>query len=258
MFYHKSLPTPSSSNARHSATIALAMLSRKVLAFLLLALPPAGVSALSYFVGGASGATALGVGALSGFAFCDLWYFLRMGVNTLSRGSTGPRKHLFAVSRVPGRIWLMDIDRNGHCNNARFLRECGFGRRDLWQHNGVWKVVTAAGGNLVVGAQTVRYRRELSFGQAYEMQSRVLSWDKRAFYVEQRFVTKDAKGKAFVNAIVLVKNTVLGPLSPEQIVAQLSDLQADENATPTMPEDVALWIQSNDVSSKMLRAEAAK
>ncbi|KAE9017552.1 hypothetical protein PR003_g13631 [Phytophthora rubi] len=232
------------------------VLSRKVLSFLLLALPPTAVSSLSYFVGGASGATALGVGALSGFAFCDLWYFLRMGLDALTPAARGPRHHLFAVSKVQGRVWLMDIDRNGHCNNARFLRECGFGRRDLWQHNGVWKVVTAAGGNLVVGSQTVRYRRELSFGQAYTLQSRLLCWDKRAFYVEHRFVTRSSKGE-FVNVIVLVKNSVLGPLSPAQIVAKLPALQSDEEANPALPADVAAWIESNDASSKMLRAEAA-
>ncbi|RLN57127.1 hypothetical protein BBJ29_007697 [Phytophthora kernoviae] len=229
------------------------------MAFMLLALPPTTVSALSYFVGGASGVTSLGVGALSGFAFCDLWYFVRMAANSLTGGGvSGPRRHLFAVSKVKGRVLLMDIDRNGHCNNARFLRECGFGRRDLWQYNGVWKVVAAAGGNLVVGSQNVRYRRELSFGQAYELQSRLVCWDKRAFYVEHRFVTKDAKGKEFVNAIVLVKNTVLGQLSPEKIIAKLSDLQSDEETNPTMPEDVVAWIQSNDASSKMLRAESAQ
>ncbi|KAF1792670.1 HotDog domain [Phytophthora cactorum] len=180
-----------------------------------------------------------GRGALSSFAFCDFWYFLRMGLHALTPAPRGPRKHLFAVSKVKGRIGLMDIDRNGHCNNARFLRECGFGRRDLWQHNGVWKVVTAAGGNLVVGSQTVRYRRELSFGQAYTMQSRLICWDKRAFYVEHRFVTHGTKGD-FVNAIVLVKNTVLGALSPAQIVAKLPALQSDEEATPPCPRRIGL------------------
>jgi acyl-CoA thioesterase FadM len=39
---------------------------------------------------------------------------------------------IFDLSVRKGRVLLNDIDRNGHCNNARFLRECGFGRRDLW------------------------------------------------------------------------------------------------------------------------------
>ncbi|CAH0479728.1 unnamed protein product [Peronospora belbahrii] len=229
----------------------------KVLACMLIVLQQLVASALSYFVGNASYITALSVGVLSGFAFCDLWYFLRLGLQSITSRDCKPRRHLLAVSKIKGHVGLMDIDRNGHCNNARFLRECGFGRRDLWQHNGVWKLVTAVDGNLVVGAQTVRYRRELSFGQVYTLESRLICWDKRAFYVEHRFVTKGANG-SFVNAIVLVKNTVLGALSPQQIVDKLPELQIDEEVSPAMPTDISTWIQSNDVSSKMLRAKAEK
>lgn len=109
------------------------VLPRKNVAQGLLFLPPVLVSVLLFFVCGASGVSALSIGMLSSFAFCDVWYFLRMGFDTLRPAPRGSRKHLFAVSRIKGRIGLMDIDRNGHCNNARFLRECGFGRRDLWQ-----------------------------------------------------------------------------------------------------------------------------
>lgn len=121
------------------------------------------------------------------------------------------------------------------------------------QRNGVWKILTAARGNLVVGAQTVRYRRELSFGEAYTLETRVLCWDDRAFYVEHRFCTRTATSGKFVNAIVLVKNTVLGPLKPAQLVEKLPGV----NSSPDMPEDVAAWIKSNDLSSKALRAEVA-
>ncbi|KAI9908274.1 hypothetical protein PsorP6_004512 [Peronosclerospora sorghi] len=238
-------------------TTSSTMVSRKKVAFLLIALPPTVVSSISYCFGGLSGAMALSIGILSGFAFCDMWYFLRMGLNSLKPVSHGPRRHLFATSKVTGFVGLTDIDRNGHCNNARLLRECGFGRRDLWQQNGVWKVLTAVGGNLVVGAQTVRYRRELSFGQVYTMETRLICWDKRAFYVEHRFVTKSAQGN-FVNAIVLVKNTILGILNPEQIIDKLPAVQADEQANVAIPPDISAWIQSNDASSKMLRAEASR
>ena len=104
--------------------------SQKWLVFLGVALPQLIVSALCYGSGRVSGFLALCIGALAGFALCDVWYFLRMGRMALA---FGPRRHLFALSKIRGRVGLMDIDRNGHCNNARFLRECGFGRRDLWQ-----------------------------------------------------------------------------------------------------------------------------
>uniref|UniRef100_A0AAV1UZV4 Thioesterase n=1 Tax=Peronospora matthiolae TaxID=2874970 RepID=A0AAV1UZV4_9STRA len=231
---------------------------RSVLAFVLLVLLPAAVSYLVYFVNKLSGVTALVVGALSSFALCDMWYFLRIGMTSLPLGpKRGPRCHLFATNSVTGFVGLTDIDRNGHCNNARVLRECGFGRRELWHRNGVWDVVVKSGGNFVVGAQTVRYRRELSFGQVYTMQSRLICWDARAFYIEQRFVTKDTSRNGFVNAIVLVKNTVVGALSPEQIVSKLPALEANEETNPAMPADISAWIQSNDASSRMIRSEAA-
>lgn len=123
-----------------------------------------------------------------------------------------------------------------------------------YQHNGVWKVVTASGGNLIVGSQTVRYRRELRFGQTYTLESRLICWNARAFYVEHRFVTQDVMGY-FVNAIVLVKNIVIGALEPAQIIAKLPVLQSDEENNPPMPVDVLRWLESNEASSKMLRAE---
>lgn len=127
------------------------------------------------------------------------------------------------------------------------------------QRNGLWRVLTSHGGNLVVGSQTVRYRRELSLGEPYSLETRVRCWDTRAFYVEHRFVTqRQGGGKPFVNAIVLVKNAVLGPLSPVELVAALlPELDDSARASPPVPADVVAWIQSNDISSKMLRTESA-
>lgn len=124
----------------------------------------------------------------------------------------------------------------------------------------MWAILTAHGGNLVVGSQTVRFRRELVLGDAYALETRLLCWDARAFYIEHRFVTARSDGKAFVHAIVLVKNTVLGVLSPDALVAKLASQCRDEavpRASPAMPPDVAAWVASNDISSKLLRAESS-
>lgn len=116
-------------------------------------------------------------------------------------------------------------------------------------------MLTRAGGNLVVGAQSVRYRRELSLGQAFALETRLLCWDARAFYVEHRFTTRGSSSQPFVHAVVLVKNSVLGPLAPAQLVEQLS---GEALESPAVPEDVAAWVRSNDISSKVLRAEAGR
>lgn len=126
------------------------------------------------------------------------------------------------------------------------------------KRNGLWRELTAHGGNLVVGSQSVRYRRELALGEAYSLETRVRCWDARAFYVEHRFVTQRAGGgKPFVNAVVLVKNSVLGARSPAELVAALLPALSEQARTsPEMPADVAAWVASNDLSSKLLRAES--
>ncbi|KAJ0404598.1 hypothetical protein P43SY_005556 [Pythium insidiosum] len=227
-----------------------------------LALPPVFATLVAAFVLETTWNVALFAGIAALFMFCDAWYFIRLSLWLLHEAVDDwwglPRKHLFEASELPGRILPMDIDRNAHCNNARFLRECGFGRRDLWHRNGVWKIIRAHGGNLVIGTQTVRYRRELSLGQRYFLQTRLLCWDERAFYVEHRFVTfNESTDHAFVHAIVLAKNNVLGKLTPAKIVSMLPNARKDETTNPSMPDDVAKWIESNDASSKTLRAEAA-
>lgn len=80
---------------------------------------------------------AIGFGIVSFFVFCDGWYFIRLVLCYLVEQvdhwtSSFHPKPLFAKSELHGRVLFLDIDRNGHCNNARYLRECGFGRRDLW------------------------------------------------------------------------------------------------------------------------------
>ncbi|OQR90462.1 hypothetical protein ACHHYP_05496 [Achlya hypogyna] len=220
---------------------------------LLLAAPPLGVFAVAAAVFDAPPVLAGLLALLSAFVWSDAWYFIKMAIYQvhvlLLPEPSRPRLDLFDSHVRHDRVGLTDIDRNGHCNNARYLRECGFGRRDLWKANGVWAVVRSVGGNLVVAAQTVRYRRELSLGQAYALESRVLAWDDAAFYVEQRFVTTGADGKDFVHAIVYVKNHVLGSKRPADLVAAV----APGTMAPMIPDEIRLWNEANAICSAKLR-----
>ncbi len=104
--------------------------------FLILLLPPLSIILISVYVFHSSWWSAICCGCLSLFAFCDGWYFIRLTLVQIWEAYDNvkdlPRKHLYANSEIDGRVLLGDIDRNSHCNNARFLRECGFGRRHFW------------------------------------------------------------------------------------------------------------------------------
>lgn len=123
----------------------------------------------------------------------------------------------------------------------------------LLKRNGMWDIMRANGGNLIVSSQSIRYRRELEFGQRYTIQTRLLAWDSKAFYLEHRFVRHSANVD-FVHAIVLVKNAVVGIL-PQTAISLLMGCDIE---SPNLRADLAAWIQYDTLSSLALRNEHTK
>ena len=65
--------------------------------------------------------------------------------------------------------------------------------------------------------QCARYRRSLRLFEPFEVRTRLLGWDDRAFYVEARFISlRDG----FVCALLRSRQHVLGT-SPERVVQHL-------------------------------------
>mmetsp|Transcript_24375 Transcript_24375/g.76448 ORF Transcript_24375/g.76448 Transcript_24375/m.76448 type:complete len:201 (+) Transcript_24375:113-715(+) len=111
------------------------------------------------------------------------------------------------------QVGLADIDRNFHMNNARFLRATNFVRRAWWRRRrSLWRVLKYEGLNLVITAQSIRYRGELRLWQRYRIESRLVSVvdEEMSFFMEFSFVTgpeepqSDGR-KPFVNAVQIVK-----------------------------------------------------
>jgi acyl-CoA thioesterase FadM len=185
---------------------------------------------------------------------------------------------------VPCRVMPYLIDRNQHINNARYIYELNFTRRYSFQRLGITALVSSLGGNMVIQAQTIRYRREMKLWQKYFVRTSIVSWSDRdrCFYVESRFLNED---KTFVLAIhhakykivsrrqqtkppkrnetdarTLIesetssrKREIVEDLVPSRILAELG-LISDETLTETVNERsfIALWEYANKVSSQEL------
>ncbi|XP_068702368.1 protein THEM6-like [Montipora foliosa] len=145
-----------------------------------------------------------------------------------------------------------DVDLNLHMNNARYLRECDFGRINFWITSGMMNVMRKNKCCVTIAASSVRYRRSLELFQKVVLTTRVLAWDETAFYLEQRF--SDFGG--FVYAVVITKNTLVQGSkaerrnSPSELVQLLTGWNVQ---SPTIPQDLHLWIQFNQTSSTMLK-----
>ena len=147
-----------------------------------------------------------------------------------------------------GMITPADIDRNGHANNARFIRELCFSRRRHFVRLGIWKILDREGLNMFVIAQTIRYRKELKLFQRYKIFSKILavSDEERCLYLESRFVTD-----GFVAAVHVCKYKIV---SKKDIRLKASQILA-EAGLPSLPSTcpfVDSWDAANAISSREL------
>ncbi|KAG7455112.1 hypothetical protein MATL_G00252910 [Megalops atlanticus] len=183
------------------------------------------------------------------FSGLDVWYFLRAAAVLLRAWFQTPVWDVLAEQSVGGRVLPHDVDM-GHMNNARYLRECDFARFSLYTRNGVFKATRALGATLVVGASTIRYRRALSLGEAFELRSRIVAWDDKAFFLEQRFVSC---ADGVVCAVMLCRQNVIRS-TPDKILQFLCKRKVE---SPEYPEELQHWISFITASSQALRAESS-
>ncbi|XP_053083393.1 protein THEM6-like isoform X2 [Pangasianodon hypophthalmus] len=182
------------------------------------------------------------------FCSLDVWYYLRLVAVLLRAWFLSPVFDITAEQSVGGYVLLHDIDMC-HMNNARYLRECDFARISLYARNGVLKALRALGATMVVGATTMRYRRPLCVGEKFELRTRIVTWDGKAFYLEQRFVSRK---DGMVAAVMFCKQNVLRG-SPDQILQHLCKRKVE---APEFPEELQHWISFITASSQALKAES--
>ncbi|XP_061798501.1 protein THEM6-like [Nerophis lumbriciformis] len=183
------------------------------------------------------------------FCTVDVWYFLRGAQVFVTTFFQPKMKDILAEGSVPGIVLPHDVDYKGHMNNSRYLRECDFARFHHNMCNGIFMALFRMGAKMVVGASTIRYRRSLAFGEAFEIRTKVVGWDDKAFYLEQRFVSKK---DGFVSAVLLCKQSVVRS-SPDSIIDFVCKRKIE---CPPLPDDLKHWISFISANSQALRAES--
>lgn len=161
------------------------------------------------------------------------------------------------------RVWPSQIDRNGHVNNASFIRSLNFSRKAFFLKMGVWALMRTQRRNMVVQAQTIRYRKELSgLFRQYRIQTKIVGYSDTGsvFYVESRFIDEDS----FILAVHHCKYKIIrrkdcspsfeGPRKPSEILRHIgmesiSILNADEKGNNPF---IDRWSEANEYSSREL------
>ncbi|XP_067002146.1 protein THEM6 isoform X1 [Anabrus simplex] len=179
----------------------------------------------------------------------ELHYFLRMCLCVLLARFCKRKINILDDTFVHGICITTDVDTLlYHMNNARYLRELDFARVDFYERTGLYRKIRQKGGAVVQGACTIRYRRFVRPFSIFKITSKVIYWDTKSVFMEHRFITpKDD----FVRAIVLCQQRVI-QCNAEDVMAELLGVEAGVHK-PTLPLEVAKWIESNEISSANLR-----
>lgn len=138
---------------------------------------------------------------------------------------------IFEETSLKMRVLPNDLDVNFHMNNGRFLAIMDIGRMDYTMRMGLHKVMAKEKWGAVASAINVVYMKSLNLFNAYELKTKLLSWDESWFYMEQNFV-RDNK----VCASAVVKATFIKGgkrVSPQVVMEKVS--QASVKA-PVFPE----------------------
>lgn len=145
------------------------------------------------------------------------------------------RRPLFDASRMRFRVWPNDCDINLHLNNGRYLTFMDLGRMHLVAQIGLLGPMWRQRWAPVLSAAEISFIRPLPPLRQFELVSRLLTWDDKYFYMEQRFL---AGGR--LCAVALVKGLFLQRRERVDSKTVLAALGL-ETPAPAMPQIVRHW-----------------
>lgn len=148
-----------------------------------------------------------------------------------------PRRGLLEPSRVSFRVLPTDCDVNFHMNNGRYLTFMDLGRVHLMQQIGLIPHIRANRWAPVLAAAEIQFIRQLAPLQKFDLVTRLVTWDDKYAYMEQRFESGGTlHAHAFVKGLFLDR---AGRVPSATVVAALGYA----GAAPPMPPELRLWAE---------------
>ncbi|EEB11041.1 conserved hypothetical protein [Pediculus humanus corporis] len=183
--------------------------------------------------------------ALLIYVLLEIHYFMRM-LLVLICSLFKENVYVLDECTMSGICLTTDVDvLLFHMNNARYVRELDFARFDFFKRTGLLSKIKGKGGGVVQGGNSIRYRKYIRPFTVYQIRSKILYWDDKNIYMEHRFITpKDD----FVRAIALGRHRIIN-CDVNDVMREL--LQGI--LKPSLPLELAKWIECNEISSSNLR-----
>ena len=136
----------------------------------------------------------------------------------------------FDTSSLPMRVLITDIDVARHLNNGMYLSLMDLGRFDLLVRSGMWDLMKKHKWSPVVNNETISFRKSLQLHQQYTIESKIIGFDDRAIYLEQRMVVD---GEIYASAHIGCRFlSSEGPVSNEEIFKKVGAVPPSDLVLP--------------------------
>lgn len=154
------------------------------------------------------------------------------------RSKRGPRLGVNDVGRMAMRVMPTDLDINNHVNNGVYLSLMDLGRFDLLHRSGAWAQLMKLRYYPVIASETITFRKSLEPWQKYVLESRIVGYDAKAVYLEQRFVVDgEIYAQGFIRGRFLKRSG--GTVS----LGELAEALGVDVTTVILPEWLDRWAQ---------------
>jgi acyl-CoA thioesterase FadM len=159
------------------------------------------------------------------------------------------RIELFEPTRVSLRVWPDDLDSNLHVNNGRYLTLADLGGIAWFLRSGVLSRARRFRAAPVVADACAKFRRELKLLQPFEIETRLLGWERRSIFLEHRFlVDEHVSGVVGVSCVFKSgRRTVY----PSELLGGLST----RTQSPVLPAWVSQFSDSCEALAQQLHEE---
>ena len=146
-------------------------------------------------------------------------------------------RHATDESVIFLRVWPTDLDLAGHMNNGRYSTIMDLGRLDLLVRRGVLRPLVRHRWRPLVASCVIRFHRSLGPFVRYELRTRLLYWDEKWFFFEQRFQRHDELyARALVKTVVKSR---AGTVRPADLLAAIGV----DAVAPPLPDAIAAWLE---------------
>ena len=156
---------------------------------------------------------------------------------------------LLATTHVSLRVWPNDLDFNMHVNNGRYLALADIARMHWFVRTGILGVARRQKAIPVIGDAIAKFRHDLKVFQTFEIQTRLIGWDRKWGFIEHRFVRMDR-----VVGVVAIRGVFKGPGGPVDQEVVLGGL-AHTAPSPELPEWASCFRHGGELLSELLHDE---